>query len=117
MNAPDAFPRRGEVYWVDFTQARGGEIGKTRPAIIVSNDVSNRYNNRVQVIPLTSNTARVYPSDALVQVSGRSSKAVANQITTATKERLGNYISTLSTDDMRQVERVIVLQLDLNGVV
>lgn len=70
---------RGEVYWVDFTTARGGEIGKVRPAVIISNDLSNRYANRVQVIPLTSSTGRVYPSEALVQFRDTPHKAVQPQ--------------------------------------
>ena len=51
--------RRGEVWWVDFDPARGGEIKKRRPAVIVSNDIANRFLNRVQVVPFTSNTDRL----------------------------------------------------------
>jgi mRNA interferase MazF len=57
---------RGEVYWVRFDPAEGGEIKKTRPAIVVSNDTSNKILNRVQVVPVTSRTDRVYPGESLV---------------------------------------------------
>jgi mRNA interferase MazF len=52
--------RRGEVWWAALDPVRGGEIGKTRPAVIVSNDMANRSRNRVQIVPLTSNLTRVF---------------------------------------------------------
>lgn len=104
---------RGEIYWVNFEPARGGEIRKERPAVIVSNDVSNRVLNRVQVLPLTSSTGRVYPSEAFVSVSSQPHKAMADQIRTVTKERLGQYVGKLSPRDMLAVERAIRTQLGL----
>lgn len=105
--------QRGEVYWVDFEPARGGEVRKRRPAVIVSNDIANRVLNRVQVIPLTSSVGKVYPSEALVHLQGQPRKAMADQIRTVAKQRLQGLIDRLSDADMQAVERAIRIQLGL----
>lgn len=102
---------RGEVWWVNFEPSRGGEIKKTRPAIVVSNDASNRHLNRVQVVPITSNVSKLYPSEAYMQVLSKQAKAMADQIMTISKERLLKKMDRISNSDMTNLERVIKVQL------
>jgi mRNA interferase MazF len=90
-----------------------GEIQKQRPAIIISNDKSNKYLNRVQVVPVTSNVDRLYPSEAYILLNGKQNKALADQLTTVSKTRLINLIGNLSKVDLYQVEQAVKIQLGL----
>lgn len=105
--------KRGEVWWVNFDPAVGGEIKKKRPAIIISNDAFNRYLNRLQVVPLTSKIGRVFPSEAVVSVGGKPNKAMADQLTTVSKLRILDREDELSSVDMRKVERAVKIQLGI----
>jgi mRNA interferase MazF len=106
--------KRGEVWWVNYDPAVGGEIRKQRPVVIVSNDAANKHLNRVQVIPLTSQTTKPYPSEALVTFAGKQGKAMADQLTTVSKRRLVIYGGELESVEMRQVEQAIKIQLGLS---
>jgi mRNA interferase MazF len=105
--------KRREVWWVNFDPSIGGEIKKKRPAVIISNDASNKFLNRVQVVPLTSKTERIYPSEAVVVFQGEERKAMADQLATVSKERLFRRADILSQDDMRKVEEAVKIQLDI----
>ncbi len=117
MNLPalagDASPRRGEVWLVSFGPAVGGEIQKTRPAVVLSHDTANALLNRVQVVPVSSQVGRLYPAEVTIFVNGERRKAMADQITTSSKRRLLRCLGTLGHDDLEAVARVARMQLGL----
>jgi mRNA interferase MazF len=108
----DPSPRRGEVWLVAVAPAIGGEIQKTRPVVVLSHDTANALLNRVQVVPVSSQVGRLYPAGAYITLDGERRKAMADQITTASKRRR-LPIGALSRDDTEAVARAVRSQLRL----
>ena len=112
MTAESA-PLRGEVWLVSFDPAIGGEIQKTRPAVVLSNDTANAMLNRLQVVPVSSQVERLYPAEAAIRLNGQPRKAMADQISTVSKRRLQRRLGALGKDDLDAVARAVRLQLGL----
>lgn len=98
---------------MSFDPAVGGEVQKTRPAVVLSNDTANALLNRVQVVPVSSQVGRLYPAEATITLNGERRKAMADQITTASKHRLVRRLGVLGRDDLDAVGRVVRLQLGI----
>lgn len=80
---------------------------------MISNDTANAVLNRVQVVPISSQVAVIYPAEAAVVLNGERRKAMADQIATASKRRLLRRVGTLSDDDLNAVVRAVRVQLEI----
>ena len=112
------YPRRGDLFWVSLDPTVGSKIAKTRPCLVISNDVGNQYSDRVIVAALTSRGIdRVYPFEVLVSAGEggvtETSKIVLDQIRTVDKRRLGRRIGGLTPTTMAAVDQAIRLSLAL----
>ena len=110
-------PERGEIYLVCLDPTIGSEINKTRPALIISNDINNQIAQTVTVIPITSNIEKVYPFETLLpsQVSGlkKSSKAKCNQIRTIDTQRLVKSLGKVSMEKLKEIESSLLIHLGM----
>ncbi|MDZ7676035.1 MAG: type II toxin-antitoxin system PemK/MazF family toxin [Acidimicrobiales bacterium] len=114
--------RRGEVCWVDLDPVLGSESGKRRPAVIVSNDGANTTASRlgrgvITVVPVTSNTSRVYPFQVLLEADEtgltRDSKAQAEQVRSVAIERIGAGLGRLTEPQLAALDEALRLHLAL----
>ncbi len=118
MVMPQDFPKYGEIYAVDFDPVMGDEIGNIRPALIISNNLSNRYSSTVTLLPITSQPARKdYPFEVALPrgTAGlvRDSRVKANQIRTVDRRRLKRFIGLLPPEYLPRVQRALRVHLDL----
>jgi len=113
-----AFPRRGEIYLVDFNPTVGHEIRKTRPAVVIQNDVSNQYSPITIVAAISSQFAEPpFPREVLIesQESGlhKRSAVIVNQIRSVDRQRLVKKLGQLSSQSMRRVDGALKISLAL----
>lgn len=105
--------RRGDVVWVELDPARGTEIRKTRPAVVISNDSCNRYGSRVVVLPVTSNVSSLFPGEARIELAGKPARVLGDQIRSVDKARLRSRIGRLRQEELREVEDAVKVTLGL----
>lgn len=114
--------RRGDIYAVDLGPTRGSEASKRRPAVIVSNDGANLTATRlgrgvVTIVPVTSNTERVYPFQVLLPAAGtgldRDSKAQAEQVRSIAVERVGARLGVVPGALLVKIDEALRLHLAL----
>ncbi len=114
-------PRRGDIYLVNFNPTVGSEIKKTRPALILQNDIANRYSPITIVAAITSQShGRLYPTEVLMKrhESGldQDSLVLLNQIRSIDKERLIKRLGTAGAETMGKVNQALEISLGLADV-
>ncbi|MBI2432926.1 MAG: type II toxin-antitoxin system PemK/MazF family toxin [Candidatus Hydrogenedentes bacterium] len=113
-----SYPRRGEVYLVNFDPAVGAVIKKTRPALILQNDVGNKHGAVTIVAGITS-TIPPYPHPVRVLIkspeAGFKSDSVVllDQIRTVDTSRLGKRIGALRPGTLEEVDKALRISLGL----
>lgn len=116
--------RRGEIVTVSLGPARGSEPGKTRPAVVVSNEAANATATRlgrgvITVVPVTSNIARIYPFQVLLPAAEtglpRDSKAHAEQVRSVAVERVGGRVGQLQARLAAELDQALRVQLSLQA--
>jgi mRNA interferase MazF len=111
-----AFPKRGEVYLVSFDPAVGTEIQKTRPALILQNDIANRHSPITIVAAITSQFEEpLYPTEVLIRPpeGGLSVPSVVllNQIRSIDRRRLVRRLGVVAPATIERVNRAIQISL------
>ena len=116
------FPKRGDVYIANLDPTIGSEIKKTRPVIVVSNDIGNEFSNTVTVVPLTSigtKNQKIRLFESLIKKSKNvnlesDSKARADQVRTIDKKRLARTLGYASENEITEVARALRVHLALD---
>ncbi len=109
--------KRGDVFWVNFDPTVGAEAHKTRPALVVSNDINNTHSPIVSIAPITSNVTKIYSFE--VEVPARTgglktrSKVMVNQTRAVDKLRLIKRLGHLPDELMKQTDKALKLHYDL----
>lgn len=109
--------RRGEIFLVNFDPTIGSEAKKTRPAVVVSNDINNAHSPIVSISPITSNVTRVYSFEVEVSAGTAGlkarSKIMVNQTRAVDKIRLIKKLGQLPAQIMADVDQALKLHYDL----
>lgn len=105
---------RGQVWWLkdNNPQYDGNVQGGSRPVIIVSNDMANRFSNNLTIIPCTSQDKKDLPTHIELEINGPSI-ALAEDIKTVSKERMGGYIGTCDEELINKIDNAMKIALGL----
>ena len=106
---------KGDIYYIEKYPTQGSEQQAARPAIVVSNNKCNEVSPVIEVVYLTSAPKHDLPTHVTIRSTGRTSIALCEQITSVSIDRLGNYIATVSDDELMNLEVALMVSLGLSA--
>ena len=107
--------KRGDIYFIANTNNCGAEIGKSRPAVIVSNDTLNATSDVVEVVYLTTQPKREMFTHVEINATGRPSTVLCEQISAVSKSRVGDFCGRCSERNMADIDRALTASLGLTA--
>ncbi len=107
------FPKRGDIFWVKLDPTFGSEINKTRPAVVVSNDLQNEYSNIVIIAPLTSNIKRNLPFHVSIKIGHKEGRILVDQVRAIDKRRLSKQMAMCEPVTMIEIDKALKLVFNL----
>jgi len=114
--------KRGDIWLVNLDPTTGHEIKKSRPAVIIQNDLGNKYSPITIIAPITSqNTEKVYPIEVFLtrKISGldKDSKVLLNQIRAIDKRRLVKKLSKIDAETLERINEALIISLGLKDLI
>lgn len=107
---------RGDIFYIEpYNQTEGSEQRAGRPAIVVSNDMCNNYSPVVEVVYLTTQPKNDLPTHVVIRSSTRESTALCEQVTSVSKDRIGDRIASLTDDELLRVNIALMVSLALEA--
>lgn len=118
---PIILPRRGDIFLAGFDSTIGAEIKKTRPALIIQNDIGNQYSSLTIVAALSSYRGKkLYPTEILVHPPEggvvNPSVVILDQVRTVDKRRLKKRLGRITPHTMTLVDRALMISLGLRNI-
>lgn len=102
--------QRGDKVLVSLDPVVGSEQGKTRPCIIVQNNIGNNYGSTTIIVPITTNTSKIYPTDVIIN---KNTRADCGQIRTIDKIRIVKKIGKVTPGELNSIDKALKISLEL----
>ena len=108
--------KRGDIYFIrDTRQSIGSEQKADRPAVIVSNDANNKHSGVYEVVYMTTQPKTDLPTHFITSSALRTSTVLCEQISSVYEERIGEWIGTLTPEEMKQLDECVTVSVGING--